>query len=247
MKRIAETRITDQDRERSCTVHSLDEIQGILSVFKGSLNQRRILDVGCGFGGLALTIGEYVGASEVHGIDIDRQAAAVAAERGMTATYQDISNGNIGYPSDHFSLVTSFGPHYDDAIIEMRRVLAPSGFLVVSLPNLASWHNRLLLLSGYQPRDVEVSRRYLVGVHPRYRRSSGPTGHIHTVTTRGFEELMRRHRFRTVLVRGAAPRNISRNTWLGPIDAIFARFPNLARRFFYVGQKADRAQSAQDE
>jgi len=41
-------------------------------------------------------------------------------------------------------------------LTEMYRVLKPGGHLIISVPNLAALHNRLLLAVGYQPATVKI-------------------------------------------------------------------------------------------
>src|SRR5206468_5263326 len=81
--RLSGRLITAQDRERSCTAHSLNDLGLILSVLPDDLRGKRTLDIGCGFGGLALTIGEAIDAAEICGLDIDDGAIKVATARGV--------------------------------------------------------------------------------------------------------------------------------------------------------------------
>lgn len=49
---------------------------------------------------------------------------------------------------------------------EVRRVLAPDGLLVLSVPNLAALHNRLLLLGGRQPTTLHIAEDHVRGFAP---------------------------------------------------------------------------------
>jgi SAM-dependent methyltransferase len=41
-------------------------------------------------------------------------------------------------------------------VSEINRVLKNGGLLIIGVPNLASWHNRLLLLLGQQPTSIRI-------------------------------------------------------------------------------------------
>lgn len=243
---IASKYISNKDLERSCTAHHIDDLLDVLKPLQNSFRDRagHLLDIGCGFGGVALLVKDFLGIAEAHGVDIDESAVQEACSRGIIATKLDVSKEILPYPGNYFDIVTCFGvldyfPTFDFAITEAYRVLKPGGYICITLPNLASWHNRLALMLGYQPRDVEVSRNYLVGVHPSYlKRGDRPVGHIHTVTTKGFMQLMELYGFRSICVKSACP--ISRNDispFLLIIDRILGRSPFLARRFIYLGVK----------
>ena len=108
--------------------------------------------------------------------------------------------------------------------------------MLIALPNLASWHNRLMLLSGYQIRDIEVSSETVVGVPRRYR-GQEPTGHIHTVTPGAFSELMTYHGFQMLKMFPGTPHATRINPLLALADSVLALKVSLARRFFYLGRK----------
>ena len=239
------TNLSHKDYERSCTAHHIESLLNLLKPLKNNLHSpKRLLDIGCGFGGIALAIKSFLELSEVYGVDIDESAVQEAGKRGIIARKLDVANEPLPYPDNFFDLVTCFGvldyfPTFDFVIMEAYRVLKPGGYICVTLPNLASWHNRIALLLGYQPRDIEVSQKYLVGVHPSYlKRGDIPVGHIHTITTKGFLQLMEIYGFRTVNLSSASP--VSREDipfYLRIIDKILGKSPFLARRFMWLGVK----------
>jgi SAM-dependent methyltransferase len=75
----------------------------------------------------------------------------------------------------------------DAALNEIGLLLKPGGVLVIVTPNLASWLNRLMLLVGWMPLDMEVSTRVVVG---RPSVSAHPVGHIRLFTTRAIREIL---------------------------------------------------------
>lgn len=240
---LGDTYITSRDLERTCTVHMLGQVEQLLASLNGHLDgNQRLLDVGCGFGGLPAAIGRYLNIEEIYGVDVDPTILSEATAKGVRATQCEVGREPLPYPTEHFDLVTSFGmldylPHYDDALRELFRVTKPGGLVIVSLPNLASWHNRLFLLLGYQPRDIEISKEILVGCAPHYNREPAPVGHLHIPTTIAFRELMEHVGFRTIIMRGARPTADPLPTVADWVDRMLTKSPNLARRFFYVGQK----------
>lgn len=231
--------LTDKDFSRSRTSYDLDDLRGALNPLK-SAGVRRLLDIGCGFGGLSTFVKDYIDAEEVHGVDIDERVGSEAEGKGVHFQLADASEEKLPYPDGHFDVVMTLGMmdylvSFDGMIREVNRLLAPDGRVLVSLPNLGSWNNRLALALGYQPRDVEVSNEILVGAMSRY--AGEPAGHIHVPTVRAFEQLMEHHGFKTVRLTGGRPRMNSTSRALRLADAVFTRRPTLARRFYYLGVK----------
>lgn len=232
--------LTERDFSRSRTSYDLDDLEDALQPLVTSGPVNRLLDVGCGFGGLSALVGEAIGAKEVHGLDIDDRVVDEARSKGVRVELADAGGAPLPYPDGHFDIVMTLGMmdylvHFDAMVREVNRVLPPGGRVLVSLPNLASWHNRLSLLLGYQPRDVEISNEVLAGVIGRYK--GEPAGHIHVPTVRAFTELMEHHGFRTLRLTGGRPRMNKTNPVLRLADAALTRWPTLARRFYYLGVK----------
>jgi SAM-dependent methyltransferase len=232
--------LTANDYERSCTSHSLPVVGRVLREVLAGARPDALLDVGCGYGGVAAGLADVLGVGDIHGVDLDPDVVDEAATKGVDVRCVDVSEG-LPYDATSFDLVTCFGvldylPLFDDALSELWRVLRPGGVVAISLPNLASWHNRLALGLGYQPRDVEICSLRAVGIAPCYA-SKTPVGHIHAPTTRAFRELMGLMGFteaRTVPLR---PGNAHPPLALRALDAVLGRSASSARRFLYVGRR----------
>lgn len=236
-----ESHVTDTDRRRSRTSLDLPGLRAAATELRGS-SINRFVDIGCGYGGLARLVGDYIDAIEVHGLDIDDRVAEECERKDVELAVQDADDG-LPYPDDHFDAVMTLGmmdylTFYDPLLREINRVLTPGGFVLVSLPNLASWHNRVQLIRGYQPRDIEISNEVMTGVAPTYVNAQ-PSGHIHIPTVKAIRELMAHHGFKEVALLPGQPqvRSTSNRALLWLDQLITNNFPTLARRFFYVGRQ----------
>jgi 2-polyprenyl-3-methyl-5-hydroxy-6-metoxy-1,4-benzoquinol methylase len=105
-----------------------------------------------------------VEAKEVYGVDIDEFALDKAKQRKIKTFKLDLSYDKIPLNNNSVDLVTALEliEHLinpDHMLREVHRVLNSHGQFILSTPNLASYVNRLILLLGYQPYNVEVSIR----------------------------------------------------------------------------------------
>ena len=237
---MATQHLSANDLERSWTSCSLPAVRQTLARTLTGRRHRTLLDVGCGYGGVAATLRDDLGIREAYGIDIDPRVVEEATAKGVRATCADIADQGLPYDDDQFDVVTCFGmldylPWFDTAIAEMSRVLVPSGVIAVVLPNLASWHNRLALLLGYQPRDVEFCSIRAVGLAPFYS-STTPVGHLHTPTTRAFREFMDLMGFSELATVALRRRQVA-PALMAAADWALTRIPSLSRRFLYVGAR----------
>lgn len=176
----------------------------------------RILDIGCGDGSYSILLEEILGANEVYGIEIVPEAAAQAEEKGIKVTVLDIESANLPFKENYFDAIfaTEIIEHFfspDHLLEEIRRVLKPCGFCVISTPNLASWHCRLHLLMGYQPYYLPIRTRYAavgsflkrpgrvdhhtITFHYLHSSGKGGRGHVQFFTMRALKELLESHDF----------------------------------------------------
>ncbi|MGH7495312.1 MAG: methyltransferase domain-containing protein [bacterium] len=118
------------------------------------------LDLGCFAGTVAEKILQQ-GGKEIIGIDRLEKALKLAALRGIQPILADIDDTILDFPDNYFDYALAsevldyvFDP--DAVIAEVRRVLKPGGKLIITVPNLASFGNRLLMLLGRPPYQMEV-------------------------------------------------------------------------------------------
>ncbi|MBT5808697.1 class I SAM-dependent methyltransferase [Candidatus Uhrbacteria bacterium] len=128
----------------------------------------RVLDIGCSRGHDLLNIKKNTRATlEMHGIEITESYAKSAREEGIEVKQIDIEREVFDYADNFFDVIIANQvlEHTKELFwiySEARRVLKPGGIFIVGVPNLASWHNRLLLLIGKQPAAI-----VLPGTHVR--------------------------------------------------------------------------------
>jgi SAM-dependent methyltransferase len=119
-----------------------------------TLDNPRILDVGCGTGANLKMLAEY-GAAE--GVDISQQAVDFCHERGLESVKLGAAE-DLPYEDDSFEIVTALDviEHLDDDVAglrEMRRVLRPDGRLLLFVP-------AFMFLWGVQDDVSNHRRRY---------------------------------------------------------------------------------------
>ena len=151
-----------------------------LLALAGDLNGRRVLDVGCGTGTLALMVKHASPAADVVGLDGDSQILEIArrkaSEQGLHIRFDQGMSFALPYPDDSFDVVTTtLMLHHLDregkrgTAAEMYRVLRPGGCLYGI--DFAETHN--LLGQGLRPFERVADN--LDGLLPWMFRQSGFT------------------------------------------------------------------------
>src|SRR5213593_1920121 len=205
---------------------------------------QRILDVGCGDGSLTSMFAQN--SELVAGIEVSMEACRIAHSRGVGVTRADVENYAFPFQSESFNVVVAGEviEHLtdpDEFLQEVRRVLRPRGYFLLTTPNLASWYNRLLLLLGYQPHHTDVSFWHNVGkLRPLV---DGSSGHIRVFTLRALKELLVIHNLRPMSIEGstvAIPLPFPVNL----VERAFSSFPSISSVFVVLTQKEGDTSSA---
>jgi len=191
--------LTDQDLRKNSTLQSFGQITEQLSLLedrKQSINT--ILDVGCNRGGFVAALGQHLDAELIYGIDIDQNYREQAQQRGVKTFATDVESEPFPIDDNNIDLILSFGliehlTYYDNLFKEADRVL-DGGWFWVTTPNLGSWLNRIALLTGHQPRNVEISRERAAGTLPIYDQNKF-LNHVHAPTYKALIDLLEYYDF----------------------------------------------------
>lgn len=174
------------------------------------------LEVGCGKGQFILDLTAILKSSagmsvaRIAAVDLIKPEGPIFERINPKPEFQQASVDGTQLPHDSasFDLVTC--NHVLEHIFEtekflreLRRVVRPTGLVVVSVPNVAAWMNRITFLFGGQPLSSEVgTERITYGYWPKSLQSRltrySPSGHIRDFTPRSLRELTAACGFRPV-------------------------------------------------
>ena len=171
----------DADRQYSCAYfqsadQSLDDAQLAkkrhLAAKLAIEPDKRVLDIGCGWGGLGLYLAE-IGGVDVTGVTLSQEQHAVAneraAEKGLTerARFRLQDYRDLSEPFDRIVSVGMFEHvgvnHYDTFFRKNAQLLSPDGVMVLHSigrsegPSVTSpWISKYIFPGGYIPSLSEV-------------------------------------------------------------------------------------------
>lgn len=233
---------TKQDMEHL----SLRKFKVFEPLLKGN-GHRRILDVGCGDGRLAALVKDFLGA-EVYGADISKRGVTIAKSLGIKAKVADIAK-KIPFADNFFDLVicTETIEHVadpDTLLKEIHRVLAPTGTLLLTTPNLSSWTNRFLFMFGIYPIFMEASTEAKVGYgfFSRFFNSDQLVGHVHVFNLKALMDIIKFHHYSITRVLGnrvpfEAPNYRLVTLGYNLIDAAMVQIPSLSSDLIVLARK----------
>lgn len=121
-------------------------------------NASRILDVGCGRGGLLLRLQRDKNCTDLYGVDMDEEAIPKLSQFIDYAAVCDIEREDIlpGKYAGHFNFIImhDFVEHLFDpwqTLTRVRNFLAEDGIAIISTPNLHYWKLQHEIMSGHFP------------------------------------------------------------------------------------------------
>lgn len=184
----------------------------ILSLAKAP--DANLCDLGCDDGEWTLKLGEAISTSHIFGVELIEERRRQADARGINAISIDL-NERLPYNENcfdviHTNQVIEHLTNVDMFLSEIYRTLKPSGYVVISTENLASWHNIFALIFGYMPFSLTntTSKTAALGnplaPHTNEEFWESATWHHKIVfTTKGLVHLLKLHGFAVNAVIGA--------------------------------------------
>lgn len=155
------------------------------------LENKDILDIGC-HDGLFLSSIENKN-NNFYGLDASNYAVEESSKKGIKVKkfYFD-GKSEIPFSDDSFDLINAGDiiEHIYDTdffLEEVKRLLKPNSYFLISTPNIASFGRRILLLFGFNP-FIETS--------PNEKNSSG---HIRYFTFKTLKRILKKHSFKIIL------------------------------------------------
>jgi SAM-dependent methyltransferase len=138
-----------------------DAIEHLLRGIAPEHRDPTLLDVGCWDGELSERCGAALGAKRMLGVEVYEEPALAAEAKGLEIARVDLETGRLPWEDGSVDVVVcnQVLEHLKNIwlpMTEMHRMLRPGGHAVLSVPNLASLHNRVLLALGRQPTSVRV-------------------------------------------------------------------------------------------
>jgi len=206
----------------------------------------RVLDIGGGDMQLSRLFAdrltkEFGVQVNLEGWDLSNEGVRLAGEAGEQSTVQSVCEEIPPEAAGQYDLVLFFEvlEHLvdtDAAVINIRKLMKPKGWLLLSTPNLAGWIDRFSLLFGMQPHTMEVSFVPFRFGNPVIGRllPHGPNdvaaGHLRVFTLRALKRFLQWYGIRPIQVGGCV------NHSFDFVSRLFARWwPGMVGNIVVLG------------
>lgn len=141
------------------SVTSTQPVNSLNHTVEDRANQFRILDAGCGTGGLLMAL-KQAGFDYAHGFDLSTDAVAHAQARGLNATLGDLNHIAQWAPPQSFDVIVNNDTLYHLSV-EQRNIffkaclslLKPNGIMILNVPALNAF-------KGNHDRAVGITERF---------------------------------------------------------------------------------------
>ena len=129
---------------------------------------KKILDIGAGIGEDLMLARSVCPGAQLLAVECNQENIRMLKERGVDVYPINIERERLPLDDESVDIVivNQVMEHTKEVFWifhEITRVLRPDGTLILGVPNLASLHNRLLLLFGRQPSPLKMNSAHVRG------------------------------------------------------------------------------------
>ncbi|WP_456325925.1 class I SAM-dependent methyltransferase [Desulfonauticus submarinus] len=168
------------------------------------------LDIGCGNGKRTIYFTEFLTDLgydvDTYGADLNEKNLKKAEQAGVKPIYIDFERNELPIKADVITAFEVIEHIYDtdNFIRNVKSSLTKGGTLLMSTPNTVSWKNRIAMLFGVAPLNLEVSLNGYFGLKflKHYYFHLKPAGHIRGFTPLSLKEFLEKNGFKTIKVWG---------------------------------------------
>jgi SAM-dependent methyltransferase len=126
-----------------------------------------LVDIGCWDGSMSERYRDILG-GWARAVEIFPEQVVQARQRGIDVVAVNLETQELPWPGESADVVVAnqVFEHLKNvwlAMSEVARIIVPGGYLVFSVPNLASLHNRLMLAVGVQPSSIRTFGPHIRG------------------------------------------------------------------------------------
>lgn len=126
------------------------------------------VDLGAGAGGDLQTFRTACQSADLHGVEVNAENQAALGRAGVAVHPLDIEYDRLPFDDSTIDLVSlnQLLEHTKQVywiLHEISRTLRLGGHLIIGVPNLASFHNRILLAAGRQPTVIKTASAHVRG------------------------------------------------------------------------------------
>ncbi len=122
----------------------------------------------------------------------------------------------------------------DEFIAKIKGNMNSGGYLLLTIPNLASLFNRISLLFGWQPRGINPSRKILLNPFTKYDYN---WGHVSMFTYYSIRKFLEKSGFRILKTGGTHSGNTKENKAKSFIRFLMSSIPRFSEQAIILAQK----------